>query len=135
MLGETGGNFNIHQQIIDYLIDRDPVIFVKSFAEGLHQAEVANLLLSILWLLSPSPAKSKSDGPPSGIIMIPRLYSFGSCLMPESSFADMRKLAAESFNQWLSGGELVPTVIQVLADSQAPEVGTTRLLPLGSFWR
>jgi hypothetical protein len=33
----------------------------------------------------------------------------------------MRVLAAESFNQWLASGEFVPTIIQVLADPQAPE--------------
>lgn len=90
---------NNPENVIDYLIEREPKNFVKSFAEGLHQSEVSNLLLSILWLLSPSPAKVKSDGPPS----------------------EMRVLAAESFNQWLASGEFVPTIIQVLADPQAPE--------------
>jgi hypothetical protein len=61
--------------VIDYLIEREPKNFVKSFAEGLHQSEVSNLLLSILWLLSPSPAKVKSDGPPSGTRLLPPLHS------------------------------------------------------------
>jgi hypothetical protein len=33
----------------------------------------------------------------------------------------MRVLAADSFNQWLASGDFVPTIIQVLADPQAPE--------------
>jgi len=90
---------NNPENVVDYLIEQDPLIFVKSFIEGLHQSEVSNLFLSIIWLLSPSPAKSKNEGSPS----------------------EMRVMAAQSFNEWLSSGDFVPAILQALADPQAPE--------------
>ncbi len=50
-----------YKQVIEYLIETDPTVFVASFIEKLGQSEVLNLLLSIVWLLSPSPSKASSQ--------------------------------------------------------------------------
>jgi len=38
------------------------------------------------------------------------------------STKEMRVMAAQSFNEWLSSGDFVPAILQALADPQAPEV-------------
>jgi uncharacterized membrane protein YgcG len=86
------------EKVVNFLIGLDSRQFVSSFVDNLDQSEVSNLLLGVVWLSSPMPSKMKSDAPNEAKIK-----------------------AAESFNSWLSSGDLVPRLIGRLCDTKSDE--------------
>ncbi|KAL6046206.1 sporulation-induced protein [Balamuthia mandrillaris] len=92
------------ERSINYLVEElNSKNFVRTVKKNLHQPALADLLLSVVWLLSPVPSKKTAKN-----------------TVPSESLV----AACKQFNEWLNEGGFVEALIEYLIDPESSPEGS-----------